>query len=137
MSRLVRSFALAGVAALAAAAAPAACVPRPSPGSAADTAVSADDASAVTVVVVSRNPHPVELLLEGGARPERLGTLRGHGRTTFAIPWRALAGGTLLHLAAREIGGGRTVSSSVEVAPGARVAWTLESTLAFSSLSAD
>jgi hypothetical protein len=136
MSRLVRSFALAGLAALAAAA-PAACGPRPSAGSAADPAAPDGDASAVTVVVVSHNPHPVELLLEGGARPERLGTLRGQGRTTFAIPWRALAGGKQLHLAAREIGGGRTVSSSVEVAPGGRVAWTLESTLPFSSLSAD
>jgi hypothetical protein len=134
VSSLVGSFALAGLAALAAPAT--ACGPRPAAGSA-GAAAQDDDASAVTLQVVSHNARAVELSLDSGSGERRLGVVRGQGRTTFSIPWREVAGGKRLRLSARALGGGPAVSSAVEVTPGGRVAWTLESNLTFSSATAD
>jgi len=133
MSRFVSSLALVGFMALAAPA----CGPRP-PAESAQPAAQQEDAAPVTVQVMNNNIHPVELYLDTGAGQKRISAVRGLGRSTFEIPWRAMTGSKSIRLAAREVGGGGRVvpSGSVDVAPGGKVAWTVEANLVFSTVSA-
>jgi hypothetical protein len=130
---LHRSLAFAGLAALVAVPA---CSQTP-PAESADPAAQTD-ASSVGLRIISHSPHAVVVSIDTGVGRERLVALGPHGVSALQIPMRLLGGSKRLRLSARERGGALASSrTSVAVGPGARVVWTIEPNLAFSSISVD
>ena len=74
-------------------------------------------------------------LINSAGQGIRLGTVTAASSTTLRFPGRYIAGSQAVRLQARAIGGRTTVySERFTVIPGQQVTWTLESSLARSSL---
>lgn len=111
------------------------CVNRPAPA-----AVNAADSipdrgpdlrnAEVTILVRNRHWLDLNIYLIRGTVSERLGTAGGLSDRVISLPWRRVAAGGTMRLAADPIGQNRgVITETILVRPSSVVEWTIESGL--------